>query len=115
MIRTRSTAEDGSAGRVWTEGCACQWFSRSSIFVSRRLSAEAYLEFCVIRSACTPIQVGRWQTDSKCITFLAYWVPQHVQENVMQTAIRIGMRQEFDNADINEMYRLRARVFHGRL
>ena len=33
----------------------------------------------------------------------------------MQTAIRIGMRQEFDNADINEMYRLRARVFHGRL
>jgi acyl homoserine lactone synthase len=40
---------------------------------------------------------------------------QHVQENVMQTVIRIGMRQEFDNADINEMYRLRARVFHGRL
>jgi acyl homoserine lactone synthase len=33
----------------------------------------------------------------------------------MQTSIRIGMRQEFDNADINEMYRLRARVFHGRL
>jgi len=33
----------------------------------------------------------------------------------MQTAIRIGMRQEFDNEDINEMYRLRARVFHGRL
>jgi acyl homoserine lactone synthase len=25
------------------------------------------------------------------------------------------MRQEFDNEDINEMYRLRARVFHGRL
>jgi acyl homoserine lactone synthase len=33
----------------------------------------------------------------------------------MQTAIRIGMRQDFDNSDINEMYRLRARVFHGRL
>jgi acyl homoserine lactone synthase len=33
----------------------------------------------------------------------------------MQAAIRIGTRQEFDNADINEMYRLRARVFHGRL
>ncbi|WJF92172.1 acyl-homoserine-lactone synthase [Paraburkholderia bonniea] len=33
----------------------------------------------------------------------------------MQTAIRIGMRQEFDNNDINEMYRLRARVFQGRL
>lgn len=33
----------------------------------------------------------------------------------MQTAIRIGTRQEFDNAEINEMYRLRARVFHGRL
>ena len=33
----------------------------------------------------------------------------------MQTAIQIGMRQEFDNADINEMYRLRARVFQGRL
>jgi acyl homoserine lactone synthase len=33
----------------------------------------------------------------------------------MQTSIRIGMRQEFDNSDINEMYRLRARVFHGRL
>jgi acyl homoserine lactone synthase len=32
----------------------------------------------------------------------------------MQT-IRIGMRQEFDNELINEMYRLRARVFHGRL
>jgi acyl homoserine lactone synthase len=25
------------------------------------------------------------------------------------------MRQDFDNSDINEMYRLRARVFHGRL
>jgi len=33
----------------------------------------------------------------------------------MQTTIRIGMRQEFDNEVINEMYRLRARVFHGRL
>ncbi|MFT4069277.1 acyl-homoserine-lactone synthase [Paraburkholderia sp.] len=33
----------------------------------------------------------------------------------MQTTIRIGMRQEFDNELINEMYRLRARVFHGRL
>ncbi|WGS52299.1 GNAT family N-acetyltransferase [Paraburkholderia sp. D15] len=33
----------------------------------------------------------------------------------MQTVIRIGMRQEFDNEDINEMYRLRARVFHGRM
>ncbi|SMG51864.1 acyl-homoserine-lactone synthase [Paraburkholderia susongensis] len=33
----------------------------------------------------------------------------------MQTTIRIGMRQEFDNEIINEMYRLRARVFHGRL
>lgn len=33
----------------------------------------------------------------------------------MQTTIKIGMRQEFDNADINDMYRLRARVFHGRL
>ncbi|WP_153102366.1 acyl-homoserine-lactone synthase [Paraburkholderia hayleyella] len=33
----------------------------------------------------------------------------------MRTAIRIGMRQEFDNHDINEMYRLRARVFHERL
>jgi acyl homoserine lactone synthase len=33
----------------------------------------------------------------------------------MQTTIRIGMRQDFDNELINEMYRLRARVFHGRL
>lgn len=33
----------------------------------------------------------------------------------MRTTIRIGMRQEFDNELINEMYRLRARVFHGRL
>ncbi|PQV54237.1 acyl-homoserine-lactone synthase [Paraburkholderia sp. BL21I4N1] len=33
----------------------------------------------------------------------------------MQPVIRIGMRQEFDNEDINEMYRLRARVFQGRL
>ena len=33
----------------------------------------------------------------------------------MQAAIRIGLRQEFDNDHINEMYRLRARVFHGRL
>lgn len=33
----------------------------------------------------------------------------------MQTTIRIGMRQEFDNELINEMYRLRARVFQGRL
>jgi len=33
----------------------------------------------------------------------------------MQATIRIGMRQEFDNELINEMYRLRARVFHGRL
>ncbi|WP_233804911.1 acyl-homoserine-lactone synthase [Paraburkholderia sp. HP33-1] len=33
----------------------------------------------------------------------------------MHTTIRIGMRQEFDNELINEMYRLRARVFHGRL
>jgi acyl homoserine lactone synthase len=33
----------------------------------------------------------------------------------MQAAIRIGLRQDFDNNHINEMYRLRARVFHGRL
>jgi acyl homoserine lactone synthase len=33
----------------------------------------------------------------------------------MQTSIRIGSRQEFDNETINEMYRLRARVFRGRL
>ncbi|MCP3717834.1 MULTISPECIES: acyl-homoserine-lactone synthase [Paraburkholderia] len=33
----------------------------------------------------------------------------------MQAAIRIGLRQDFDNEDINEMYRLRARVFRDRL
>lgn len=33
----------------------------------------------------------------------------------MQAVIRIGVRQEFDNEDINEMYRLRARVFRDRL
>lgn len=33
----------------------------------------------------------------------------------MQAAIRIGMRQVFDNDDINEMYRLRARVFCDRM
>lgn len=33
----------------------------------------------------------------------------------MQAAIRIGLRQEFDNDDINEMYRLRARVFRDRM
>lgn len=33
----------------------------------------------------------------------------------MQAAIRIGRRQEFDNEDIDEMYRLRARVFRDRL
>lgn len=33
----------------------------------------------------------------------------------MQAAIRIGLRQEFDNEDINEMYRLRARVFRDRM
>lgn len=33
----------------------------------------------------------------------------------MQTAIRIGTRQEFDNDHINEMYRLRARVFRDRM
>ena len=33
----------------------------------------------------------------------------------MQAAIRIGLRQVFDNDHINEIYRLRARVFHGRL
>ncbi|HTR11290.1 MAG TPA: acyl-homoserine-lactone synthase [Paraburkholderia sp.] len=33
----------------------------------------------------------------------------------MQAAIRIGQRQDFDNEDINEMYRLRARVFRDRL
>lgn len=33
----------------------------------------------------------------------------------MQAAIRIGMRQAFSNDDINEMYRLRARVFCDRM
>ncbi|WP_296663307.1 acyl-homoserine-lactone synthase [Paraburkholderia sp.] len=33
----------------------------------------------------------------------------------MQATIRIGLRQEFDNDDINEMYRLRARVFCDRM
>ena len=33
----------------------------------------------------------------------------------MHTAIRIGTRQEFDNDHINEMYRLRARVFRDRM
>jgi acyl homoserine lactone synthase len=33
----------------------------------------------------------------------------------MHTAIRIGTRQEFDNKHINEMYRLRARVFRDRM
>ncbi|SIT48750.1 Acyl-homoserine-lactone synthase [Paraburkholderia piptadeniae] len=33
----------------------------------------------------------------------------------MHTAIRIGTRQEFDNDNINEMYRLRARVFRDRM
>jgi acyl homoserine lactone synthase len=33
----------------------------------------------------------------------------------MQAAIRIGMRQAFDNDDINEMHRLRARVFCVRM
>jgi acyl homoserine lactone synthase len=33
----------------------------------------------------------------------------------MQAAIRIGLRQEFNNEDINEMYRLRARVFRDRM
>lgn len=33
----------------------------------------------------------------------------------MQTSIRIGLRQEFDNNDINDMYRLRARVFRDRM
>ncbi|MBN3757604.1 GNAT family N-acetyltransferase [Paraburkholderia sp. Tr-20389] len=33
----------------------------------------------------------------------------------MHTAIRIGTRQEFDNTHINEMYRLRARVFRDRM
>jgi acyl homoserine lactone synthase len=33
----------------------------------------------------------------------------------MQAAIRIGTPKEFDNTDLHEMYRLRARVFHGRM
>jgi acyl homoserine lactone synthase len=33
----------------------------------------------------------------------------------MQATIRIGLRQDFDNDDINEMYRLRARVFRDRM
>ncbi|WP_028228751.1 acyl-homoserine-lactone synthase [Paraburkholderia ferrariae] len=33
----------------------------------------------------------------------------------MQAVIRIGQRQDFDNEDINEMYRLRARVFRDRM
>jgi acyl homoserine lactone synthase len=33
----------------------------------------------------------------------------------MHTAIRIGTRQEFDNEHVNEMYRLRARVFRDRM
>ncbi|QGZ63124.1 acyl-homoserine-lactone synthase [Paraburkholderia acidisoli] len=33
----------------------------------------------------------------------------------MQAVIRIGQRQDFDNEVINEMYRLRARVFRDRL
>jgi acyl homoserine lactone synthase len=33
----------------------------------------------------------------------------------MQATIRIGLRQEFDNEHINEMYRLRARVFRDRM
>jgi acyl homoserine lactone synthase len=33
----------------------------------------------------------------------------------MEAAIRIGMRQAFDNDDINAMYRLRARVFCDRM
>lgn len=33
----------------------------------------------------------------------------------MQTTIRIGTRQDFDSEHIREMYRLRARVFSGRL
>jgi acyl homoserine lactone synthase len=33
----------------------------------------------------------------------------------MEAAIRIGVRQEFDNEVINEMYRLRARVFRDRM
>jgi acyl homoserine lactone synthase len=33
----------------------------------------------------------------------------------MQAVIRIGQRQDFNNEDVNEMYRLRARVFRDRL
>jgi acyl homoserine lactone synthase len=33
----------------------------------------------------------------------------------MQAAIQIGTRQEFDNNDITEMFRLRARVFRDRM
>ena len=33
----------------------------------------------------------------------------------MQTTIRIGTRKDFDNEHINQMHRLRARVFKGRL
>jgi acyl homoserine lactone synthase len=33
----------------------------------------------------------------------------------MQALIRIGQRQDFNNEDVNEMYRLRARVFRDRL
>ncbi len=33
----------------------------------------------------------------------------------MQTAIRIGTPKEFDSTDIHDMYRLRARVFRGRM
>jgi acyl homoserine lactone synthase len=33
----------------------------------------------------------------------------------MHAAIRVGSTKDFDDADIHEMYRLRARVFHGRM
>jgi acyl homoserine lactone synthase len=33
----------------------------------------------------------------------------------MQATIRIGLRQAFDNDDINDMYRLRARIFRDRM
>ncbi|GAB2897726.1 acyl-homoserine-lactone synthase LasI [Paraburkholderia jirisanensis] len=33
----------------------------------------------------------------------------------MHAAIRVGSTREFDDSDIHEMYRLRARVFHGRM
>jgi acyl homoserine lactone synthase len=45
-------------------------------------------------------------------TFPAY---RYHKEQTMHTAIRIGTRQEFDNDNINEMYRLRARVFRDRM